>query len=85
MGADGIERTLAMERRINEAFAAVFDSAAGTKAIEYLRSITINTVAGPDQSDAALRHLEGGRYIVGIIDQRIQCGYKQRKGAGENE
>jgi len=45
--------------------------------MDYLKSITINAVAGPEQSDSALRHLEGSRFLVGLIDTRIKLGVKQ--------
>jgi len=36
-----------------------------------LRSITIESVQGPNASDAELRHLEGQRYLVGVVERRI--------------
>lgn len=79
-GPDGIQRTSDQEHRINGAFVDLFGGPNGTFVLNYLKSITINSVAGPEQSDSALRHLEGGRYIVGLISQRIELGVLQRKG-----
>jgi hypothetical protein len=83
LGPDGIERPPEIERRINEAFTEIFNSASGTYALNYLKSITINAVAGPEQSDSALRHLEGGRFVVGLIKTRIDLGVQQRKGKAD--
>ncbi len=77
VGPDGRERSVDADKRINEAFAETFRSPAGKKVLEYLRSITINAVAGPEQSDAALRHLEGSRFVVGLIAARYQQGVNQ--------
>lgn len=40
----------------------------------YLKSITVNMVAGPDSTDQQLRHLEGQRFLVGLMQQRIEHG-----------
>ena len=42
----------------------------------YLKSITINRIGGPAMDDNALRHLEGQRYIVGLLEMRLQLGIK---------
>ncbi len=83
IGPDGRERTILADARINEIFEVVFGTPAGVKAMDYLKSITINSVAGPEQSDSALRHLEGGRFIVGLISARINLGLQQKRKAGE--
>lgn len=77
IGPDGRERPASQEARINEWFAHTFRGVAAEHVMDYLKSITINAVAGPEQSDSALRHLEGSRFIVGIIDTRIKLGVKQ--------
>lgn len=76
-GCDGRERLISQEARINEWFAHTFRGAASEHVMDYLKSITINAVAGPEQSDSALRHLEGSRFLVGIIDTRIKLGVRQ--------
>jgi hypothetical protein len=75
---DGIERSVAVERQINEQLALVFRGAAGKAALDYLRSISIERVCGPFASDAELRHLEGMRFIVGVISQRIARHHKEQ-------
>jgi hypothetical protein len=47
--------------------------------LKYLRSITIEAVTGPAASDAELRHLEGQRYLVGLIERRIKHAEKVEK------
>jgi hypothetical protein len=74
LGCDGHARTAAEERELDVTLAAVFAGAAGQKALAYLRSITIEAVCGPAVSDAELRHREGMRSLVGIIETRIQKG-----------
>ena len=56
-----------------------FRTPTGQEVIKYLRSITIEAVTGPAASDAELRHLEGQRYIVGLIERRIKHAEKVDK------
>lgn len=74
LGPDGIARLPGDEARLNELAAATFKSRGGQEFLRYLRSITIEAVAGPQISDTELRHREGMRYLVGIIEQRIHKG-----------
>ena len=76
LGADGISRTPKENEEINQIIAGLFKSRSGKKVLEYLRSITIEYVAGPNISDGELRHREGMRYLVGIIEERIRMGQK---------
>ena len=46
--------------------------------LKYLRSITIESVAGFNISDQELRAREGMRFLVGIIEQRIKEGKNER-------
>jgi len=47
--------------------------------MNYLKSITINAVSGGEISDAALRHLEGMRFLCGVISARIDAGNQQKQ------
>jgi methionine synthase II (cobalamin-independent) len=76
MGADGFERTVDLENRLNSIACGLFSTAAGKEFLDYLKSITVNYVLGPGGTDAHLRHLEGQRYIVSIINRRIEIGRK---------
>ena len=70
-GFDGFQRPLEEDQTISKHTEAVFKTPAGKAVLKYLRSITIESVQGPNASDAELRHLEGQRYLVGVIERRI--------------
>lgn len=74
--ADGVSRSQQEDDELNQTIAALFGSRAGKRVLDYLRSITIEFVAGPNISDAELRHREGMRYLVGIVEERIRMGQK---------
>lgn len=78
VGADGIIRTPKQEDNLNKTFAGVFSGDAGREVIRYLRSITIESVAGPAIDTNQLMHKEGQRFIVGIIERRIARGQNER-------
>lgn len=75
---DGRARPPAQERDLNEAFALVFGGPVGERCLAYLRRITIESVAGPEVTDGHLRHLEGQRFIVGVMQRRILDGQEKR-------
>lgn len=74
LGPDGIARRPEDEHELNELAASTFKSKGAQTFLRYLRSITIEAVGGPEITDAQLRHREGMRYLVGIIEQRIDKG-----------
>lgn len=74
IGLDGVVRPVAEEKQINDAFAACFRDLPGQRALDYLRSITVFNVTGPGATDAELRHLEGQRFLLALIERRIQHG-----------
>ena len=45
-------------------------------AIEYLEKITNNSLANPNSSSNVLWHLEGQRYLLSVIKQKIKRGQK---------
>jgi hypothetical protein len=47
--------------------------------LRYLRSVTIEMVHGPNVTTEELRHLEGQRYIVGLIEQRIAHAHRSKE------
>lgn len=73
-GPDGVARPADEETRLNQLAATVFRGADGEALLDYLRSITITAVCGPEISANALFHREGMRFLVGIIEQRIKLG-----------
>jgi len=73
---DGIARSEDAEKQINEAIALAFKGKSGEFALKYLRSISIERVMGPSVEPNSLAHIEGQRYTVGIIEQRIKQAQK---------
>ena len=71
---DGYVRTPEDELVLNKHFANVFKGDEGKKVLDYLQSITIEAVAGPNIDSNRLFHLEGMRFLVGIIKTRITKG-----------
>jgi|TARA_R110002020_G_C16104277_1_gene758965 hypothetical protein len=61
---------------IDKIFTSVFNQVNGKKVIEYLESITINSICTPQASDSTLWHLEGQRYLLQIIKSKIKRGTK---------
>jgi hypothetical protein len=80
LGPDGLARTRTQEDELNQLFATLFRSAAGREVLSYLRAVTIEMVAGPEITDAQLRHREGSRYLVGIIEARVAKGKQNDPG-----
>jgi hypothetical protein len=73
---DNFPRTKEDDDTISRNLNSVFKTPNGKAVLKYLRSITIESVQGPNASDAELRHLEGQRYLVGLIERRINHGQK---------
>ena len=78
IGLDNFKRGSDEEENLNSAFSALFGTDIGLSVLQYLKSITIDSVGGPEISDNSLRHLEGQRYLVGLIQRRVN------KGKGQN-
>lgn len=74
LGPDGLKLTAAEHDRLNSLMLGVFGRGAGREILQYLRSITIEMVAGPNITDAELRHREGMRHLVAIIETRMKQG-----------
>tara|TARA_B100000212_G_C27333507_1_gene515779 strand:- start:287 stop:565 length:279 start_codon:yes stop_codon:yes gene_type:complete len=79
-GLDGFPRNKNLEEEISLNFTHLFSSPTGQAVLQYLRSVTIEAVHGSAVTNDTLRHAEGQRYIVGLIERRIQHGHKTRKG-----
>lgn len=79
IGIDGYQRKSDLDIQISQNFAQIFESPTGKEVLRYLRSITIEMVNGPNVTTEELRHLEGQRYIVGLIEQRIAHGHRSKK------
>ena len=71
LGVDNFPRTKEDDQIISRNINSVFKTPNGSAVLKYLRSITIESVQGPNASDAELRHLERQRYLVGVVERRI--------------
>jgi len=71
---DGYVRSEKDEQILNKHFANVFKGDEGKKVLEYLQSITTEAVAGPNVTSNQLFHIEGMRFLVGIIKTRTKKG-----------
>lgn len=67
------------EAEINMHFAALFTGPLGEKVLKILRKQTIEAVCGPFVTNDQLRHLEGQRFLVGQIEQRVRAGHKAKE------
>ena len=79
IGLDGIARSKAEENKISLNIASVFSEPTGKEILKYLRSVTIEMVSGPNISTDELRHLEGQRYLVGLVERHMQRAHKVKK------
>ena len=79
IGIDGSIRAADADRQISQNIAEVFSSPAGKEVLRYLRSITIEMVRGPNITTEELRHLEGQRYLVGLIERRIDHAHRSKQ------
>jgi len=73
-GADGIKRKVDDEEELNRWAAQTFREPVAQKFLAYLKSITINNLQGAGVSTEELRHIEGQRYLVALIERRIEHG-----------
>ena len=71
VGIDGIHRSQEKDREISQNIAVLLGSETGQAVLKYLRSITIEMVHGPNVTTEELRHMEGQRYLVGLLESRI--------------
>jgi len=74
VGPDGLKRPAKSEHDINEQFAIIFASAAGTGVLDYLKSVTSGRVLPPGLDSNAYVYQEGARWLMGIISTRIKDG-----------
>lgn len=78
IGLDGIQRASDKDVQISQNISQIFESPTGKEVLRYLRSITIEMVNGPNVTTEELRHIEGQRYIVGLIEQRIAHSHRSK-------
>lgn len=70
LGPDGYHWSPETEAKLNALALRVFSSGDGYELLNYLKNITLNRALPPDATDAHLRHLEGARWLVALIEQR---------------
>tara|TARA_R100001460_G_scaffold93734_6_gene135728 strand:- start:2377 stop:2658 length:282 start_codon:yes stop_codon:yes gene_type:complete len=78
LSLDGFTRTKTDDLIISRNIESLFRSPTGEAVLQYLRSITIEAVSGPNISADELRHLEGQRYLVGLIERRMKQSEKAK-------
>ena len=78
IGMDGYQRKSDQDVQISQNIAQIFQSPTGKEVLKYLRSITIEMVHGPNVTTEELRHIEGQRYIVGLIEQRVSHAHRSK-------
>jgi|TARA_R110002020_G_scaffold441523_1_gene652413 hypothetical protein len=78
IGLDGIQRSSDKDVQISQNISQIFESPTGKEVLRYLRSVTIEMVNGPNVTTEELRHIEGQRYIVGLIEQRIAHSHRSK-------
>ena len=83
IGLDGMTRQPQDEENLNTLCHQLFTSSGGSEVLRYLKSMTIEAVAGAGISDTELRHLEGQRYIVGFNPKTCKQRSKSKNCKGE--
>ena len=78
IGVDGFQRDTVRDTQISKNIASLLESPTGKEVLKYLRSITIEMVNGPNVTTEELRHLEGQRYIVGLLERRVQHAHRKK-------
>ena len=72
LGPDGYETSKKDNDLLNDLLATTFGTPHGIDTLKYLKSITTERVAGPEIKADGLFHLEGQRFLVGVIETRIR-------------
>ena len=85
VGIDGIQRPQDIDDRISLDVAAMLATPTGQSVMQYLKSITTDIANGPNISNDELRHLEGQRFIIGLLSSRANHGSTIKSKEGKNE
>ena len=72
IGVDGFHRKQSEDAKIS----LNIGTDLGKDVLKYLRSVTIDLVNGPAVTDGELRHVEGQRYVIGLIETRIKHAHR---------
>jgi hypothetical protein len=76
VGVDGYQRSKEVDEQISQNVAQLFSSDTGKEVLRYLRAITIDLVHGPNVSTEELRHIEGQRFVIGLLETRINHAHR---------
>jgi hypothetical protein len=79
IGIDGVQRSSEADIQISQNIAQILASPTGKEVLRYLQSITIEMVHGPNVSTEELRHIEGQRYIVGLLERRVAHAHRSKQ------
>ena len=60
--------------KLNKMFWATFKTASGKAVLNHLKQISIYSIGGPEIKPDSLMHIEGQRFIVAEIQNRIEQG-----------
>ena len=85
VGIDGIQRPQDVDDRISLDIAAMLATPTGQSVMQYLKSITTDIANGPNISNDELRHLEGQRFVIGLLSSRANHGSTIKSKEGKNE
>lgn len=85
VGIDGIQRPQNIDDRISLDVAAMLATPTGQSVMQYLKSITTDIANGPNISNDELRHLEGQRFVIGLLSSRANHGSTIKSKEGKNE
>lgn len=84
VGIDGIQRSQKIDEQISLNVASMLATPTGKAVMEYLKSITTDIANGPNISNDELRHLEGQRFVVGLLSSRANHGSSIKSKEGKN-
>jgi hypothetical protein len=85
IGIDGIQRPQDVDERISLDVAAMLATPTGQSVMQYLKSITTDIANGPNISNDELRHLEGQRFVIGLLSSRTNHANTIKSKEGKNE
>ena len=84
VGIDGIQRSQKLDEQISLNVASMLATPTGKAVMEYLKSITTDIANGPNISNDELRHLEGQRFVIGLLSSRANHGSLIKSKEGKN-
>ena len=85
VGIDGVQRSQKLDEQISLDIAALLSTPSGQSVMQYLRSITTDIANGPNISNDELRHLEGQRFVVGLLSSRANQANTIKSKEGKDE